>query len=202
MKKPAKVFGENHPTRVLLLYLAITAGLIFAGLYLLFVVTLPVLEIGKPFRVPNNAMSPSIHAGDQIYALRWDLLEDQPHRGDVMIFKPDGIVELQNKKPISEWYMKRIAGLPDETVSIRDDGQFCVNGKPAAELTGTSYGFGDEFLTYDGDTYIVPTRSYFLLGDNSPSSWDSRYWGCVPLANIRYRAVFRFWPLTRFGWIK
>ncbi len=111
--------------------------------------------------VPTGSMKETIQIDDRLIGLRLAYLFSEPERGDIVIFKyPDN--EEEN-------YIKRVIGLPGETVEIVDgivyiDGELYeedyVNGKPV-----------DSFGPYE-----VPEDCYFMLGDNRNHSWDSRYW--------------------------
>ncbi len=118
-----------------------------------------------------------------------------PRRGDIVVFRvPEHIYE--RDKPI---YVKRVVGLPTEHAEIREPHVY-INGKRLDQppvfqrLHYTNYGMYDNVR--------VPEHAYFVLGDNSKSSRDSRAWGMVPENNIKGKAVFRYWPLHVFGFLK
>lgn len=133
--------------------------------------------------IPSESMEDTIETGDRVIGLRTAYWFSQPQRGDVVIFRfPDNEEEL---------YVKRVIGLPGETVEIRD-GQVYVDGMilPLAEdyVKGTPEGnFGP---------YHVPEDAYFMLGDNRGNSWDSRYWTntYVSRDKILGSAWFRIFP--------
>lgn len=102
-----------------------------------------------------------------------------PQRGEVVIFS------FPNDP--SRDFVKRVIGIPGDTVEIRG-GRTFVNGKRIQE----SYADLDEYD--DMDAYKVPPNTYFVLGDNRRHSNDSRDWGTVPLENIVGRAWVRYWP--------
>lgn len=113
--------------------------------------------------IPSESMEDTILIGDRVLGTRFAYLFSQPQRGDIIIFKyPDD----ENYS-----YIKRVIGLPGDTVEIRE-GLVYINDdpKPLEEeyLKGTPLGsFGP---------YVVPQDSYFVMGDNRSHSWDSRYW--------------------------
>ncbi len=166
--------------------------------------------------------------GDQVMVDKVTYNFRQPQRGEVIIFKTAGIPRLMNEKEGSEDYIKRCVGLEGDLVEIKQPALF-INGKPAEgaavfekeakridNYPGYSFvnpnpevSFGitqgatpsNPFGT--SQTYYVPSDCYFALGDNSPNSKDSRYWGGVPKQNMVGRGCFVWWPFTeRWGWIR
>jgi signal peptidase I len=107
-----------------------------------------------------------------------------PQRGDVVVFRAP-------PQPDTD-YIKRVIGLPGDTVAVRS-GQVIVNDKPLAEpyIRFTArYNFGP---------VVVPDGSYFVLGDNRPESLDSHFGWFVPADQLIGRAWIRFWPLSQMG---
>jgi len=100
------------------------------------------------------------------------------------------------------FYMKRLVGLPGERIRIAD-GKLFANGK----LLGESDGIPE--ITYtepagtpssarrDGQEFLVGPDEYFALGDNSPNSYDSRYWGCVPASAVYGKVTMIYYPFSR-----
>lgn len=113
--------------------------------------------------VPTNSMETTIMVGDKIIGNRLAYLFSSPKRGDIVIFEyPD------NPK---EDYVKRVIGLPGETITFTD-GKVYIDG----DLLEEDYVNGMETYPDDQDTFTVPENSYFMLGDNRVYSADSRYW--------------------------
>ncbi|MCJ7855470.1 signal peptidase I [Lachnospiraceae bacterium NSJ-143] len=113
--------------------------------------------------VPTGSMENTIMPGDRIIALRLTYYFSEPQRGDIVVFKyPDDESTL---------YVKRVIGLPGETVEVKD-GKVYINGadKP----------LNDDFVKDEpvGDygPYEVPEDCYFMMGDNRNNSLDSRFW--------------------------
>ncbi|MCR5650367.1 MAG: signal peptidase I [Lachnospiraceae bacterium] len=131
--------------------------------------------------VPSSSMERTIMAHDRIIGSRLSYLFGDPERGDIIIFKnPD------NEEIL---YIKRLIGMPGETVEIYD-GRVFIDGSPLYEpyLEVTTLGeFGP---------YKVPEGSYFMMGDNRNDSADSRYWTHTYLSRegIVGKAQFRYWP--------
>lgn len=145
-------------------------------------------------RIPSESMANTILAGDQIFGNRLAYLFDDPERYDIVIFKyPDDR---------SQYFIKRVIGLPDETVTIVDGDVYVTTAEGEEILVE------DSFLPEDANgsygPYDVPEGSYFMLGDNRNWSKDSRYWNntYVPEDDILGKAVLRYWPLNKFGIVK
>ncbi|HEX5046450.1 MAG TPA: signal peptidase I [Gammaproteobacteria bacterium] len=170
----------------------------------------------EPFRIPSGSMMPTLLEGDFIfvnkfaYGLRLPVINTkflqigEPQHGDVVVFK------LPEDPSIN--YIKRVVGLPGETVTYDPDKhRISINGKPIAiEMNGPypdpqyEYLVGQEQLgEHDhrillmpkspskGGTYVVPAGHYFMMGDNRDNSRDSRFDGVafVPEDNLVGRAV-------------
>ena len=143
-------------------------------------------------RIPSASMEPTVSVGNQIFGSRLTYKFRDPERYDIIIFHdPD------NSKKL---LIKRIIGMPGDTVDIRD-GSVYINGsetsledsfcmEPSSTLKGN--------LVYP---IVVPSDSYFVLGDNRMDSNDSRFWTntFVQKDEILGNAVFRYWPVWEIG---
>lgn len=141
--------------------------------------------IFQPFLVRGESMEPNFNNGDYLIVDEISYRFRQPQRGEVVVFKfPDNP---------SQRYIKRIIGLPEETVEIRTGQIFVLSGDEELQLDESSYlGLSDT----PGSTKVnLIEDEYFVLGDNRPRSADSRRWGALPKENIIGRALFRAWPL-------
>jgi signal peptidase I len=96
------------------------------------------------------------------------------------------------KKQYKDAFIKRIIGLPGETVEVKN-GSVLINGQPLPEK------YIAERPEYNWGPGTVPEGQYLVLGDNRNNSYDSHYWGFVPRENIIGRATVRFWPPDRVG---
>jgi signal peptidase I len=152
-------------------------------------------------------------AGDHLIAdkVSWNFVA--PKRGQVIIFKTNGIDGIARGTDGEDvFYIKRLAALPGDTLRIAQPKLF-INGHEAdgtgfknVESEQNGYGgywneLGAKYLRTPDETFIVPVRGYFALGDNSANSLDSRYWGPVPAKNVEGRAAFVYWPFKHFGFI-
>lgn len=134
-------------------------------------------------RVPSESMEKTIMTGDRFFGNRLAYLFDDPERFDIVVFKyPDDESQL---------FVKRVIGLPGETVEIKD-GKVYINGSE----TPLDDSFTPETPTGDYGPYVVPEGSYFMLGDNRNHSGDSRFWKqpYVEKEKIVGKAIFRYFP--------
>jgi signal peptidase I len=182
---------------------------------ILFIVALAVAIVLKTFVVqaffiPSSSMEPTLEPGDRVLVQK---VVYGPDRGDVIVFSdpqgrpgPDrGIVggfvhwlssTLGIERPEHEDFIKRVIGLPGETVELRD-GRLFVDG----------VGIREPYLkgavdTRDYGPVKVPEGALFVLGDNRLNSNDSRFGlGFVPVDKVVGRAFAIVWPPSRVGWI-
>ena len=140
--------------------------------------------------IPSGSMENTIMEGDRIFGFRLAYHDKTPQRGDIIIFKyPDD--EEEN-------YIKRVIGLPGETVLIRD-AQVYIDGSPVP--LEEDY-LKDEWTVATGPyTFVVPKDSYLVLGDNRNNSQDARYWDntYVRADKILGKAIFRYYPVATAG---
>jgi signal peptidase I len=136
-------------------------------------------------KVPSGSMENTIMIDDKVVAFRLSYLFGNPQRGDIVVFPfPD------NEKVD---YIKRIMGLPGETIEGKD-GLVYINGEPLEEPYVT------EKLNEDFGPYEIPEGCYFMMGDNRNLSEDSRYWvnKFVERDKIRGKALFKYPGFTWF----
>ena len=136
-------------------------------------------------RVPTGSMEDTIPVGARIIGFRHAYMMNEPQRGDIIIFKfPDD--ESVN-------YVKRVIGLPGETVLI-EDGEVYIDGEPIEEPYLDTVTLG-----YYGP-YTVPEGSYFVMGDNRNDSRDSRFWDNTYVAKDKIIAKVRlmYYPSFQF----
>lgn len=161
----------------------------------------------QAFKIPTGSMRPTLMEGDLILVNKLIYGAKVPftdklrlpafgklRRGDIVVF----IYPEDTKKA----FIKRLIAFPGETVEIRN-GSVYINGTPLLEpVFNKIYYYNRGDLLKEGDKITVPADSYFVLGDNSASSKDSRYWGFVPDENILGEAILIYWPPQRIRMLK
>lgn len=161
--------------------------------------------------IPSGSMENTIEPGDRVLGFRFSYWFSDPQRGDIVVFKYP-VDEALGKNTN---YIKRIIGLPGETVEIRD-GKIYIDGSetPLEE----DYLKEEWTVKNDGFTFEVPEGCYLMLGDNRNNSKDSRYWASeaymyglatteedamafsfVSEDKILGKAYFRYWPLNKIS---
>lgn len=138
--------------------------------------------------IPSGSMENTLQVGDRIFGLRLAYLFSEPERGDVVMFDyPDDETAL---------YVKRIIGLPGETVEIIDGKVYIWDDASGESKTALEEDYLKEPMLGSYGPYTVPEGSYFMLGDNRNSSWDSRKWTnkYVKKESIQCKAWFRYNP--------
>ena len=153
------------------------------------------LLVAEPFVVSGSSMLPNFHNKDYLIVDRISYRSREPQRGDVVVMK--------YPKDTSQYFIKRIIGLPGEKIELR-------NGK--AVITNSEHPEGweleENYLPKNIATlgkpgpYTLGSGEYFVLGDNRTASSDSRVWGILPEDDIVGRAFLRAFPLGNFGLIK
>lgn len=164
--------------------------------------------IAKPYEIPTESMSPTIQPSDRIIANRVIYHFRDIKRGDIIVFHPTAAARAAcpSSAPPDTPYVKRVIGLPGETVRI-------IWNSNAVEIDGASYVVpaarpNDPLNSLNPDdpqsVYTVPQGHLFVLGDNRPSSCDSRMWGAdpyVPIENVIGQAEVTYWPLRRAAFL-
>jgi len=152
--------------------------------------------------IPSESMVPTLLINDRLVVEKLSNYKGLPHRGDILVFYPPFETNNENiGKRIIKWlgftkdaaYIKRVVGLPGETVEIRG-GYVIIDGKPLDESS-----YIRDKPDYEMPPLKIPDGELFLLGDNRNNSMDSHVWGTLPIENIIGHAVVRFWPPQRIG---
>jgi len=158
-----------------------------------------------------------LELGDHLFVDRTYLNFTEPRRGDITVFLTDGIRDRRGQTLGGRYYIKRLVALPGDEIAIRDrklyvkapgasDFRLADNSDaPGFEriysLRGGYRGYchdpRSQFLYADQETFRLKRDQYFMLGDNSENSKDSRFWGSVPRENLVGRALFVWWPFSR-----
>ncbi len=140
----------------------------------------------QPFIVSGDSMVPTFHSGDYLIVDEISYRFSTPQRGDVIVFD----FPLQP----SERFIKRVIGLPGETVTVQN-GQVSIVKDGKTTILSEKY-LPKDLKTYGDVTTTLKPGQYFVLGDNREYSYDSRAWGVVPTKNIIGKAFLRIFPLA------
>src|SRR3989339_196844 len=164
--------------------------------------------IVQAFKIPTGSMRMTLIEGDRILVnkLRYGAEVPfvgirlpafrQPQRGDVVVFR-------YPEDPKKD-FIKRLVALPGETLEIRN-GSIYINGilnKDQFIHNRYYYNRPESDFGKEGQIIKVPESSFYVLGDNSSSSRDSRYWGFVPKKNVLGKAMVVYWPPNRIRVIR
>jgi signal peptidase I len=153
------------------------------------IAVLMVVFVYQPVKVEGTSMQPELIDQERIFVNKFIYHFEEIHRGDIVVF--------WYPKDPSKSFIKRVVGVPGDIVSIQD-GQVYINGKRLDEVYVPS-GY------QDGDSYpVVRIREdhFYVLGDHRNASNDSRSWGQVPRKYIYGKAVFRYWPVGKAGFLE
>lgn len=192
----AQPASMNRATKVLLGLGFIPAACLVA------LIALRICGLLRPFSVPTGGMSPAVASGDHVLMEALTFLFRQPRRGDIVVFKTDGLNAAF--VPPGQLWLKRVVGEPGEHVRI-SHGKLFINDRQVA-LTNRAgeISFADigTFAAQANVNMAVPRGCYFVLGDNSTNSLDSRFWGSLPRTNIIGRIWLCYWPPQRIAGVK
>jgi signal peptidase I len=161
--------------------------------------------IVNPYRIPSSSMEPTLHCArpglgceagtsDRVLACRICYTLHSPHRGDIAVFKTPPAAKA--KCGAGGTFVKRIIGLPGETVQDKPGGWIYIDGRklnepylrPDRRMQDSNFG-----------SWTVPKGDYFMMGDNRGSSCDSRVWGAVPRKNLIGEVFATYWPPSRIS---
>ena len=149
-----------------------------------------------PYKIPTGSMRPTFLEGDRIFVDKVTYRFHEPQRGDIVVFK----YPLDRKKD----FVKRLVGLSKDQVEIRE-GKLWINGEMMETPPFSEhyyYNRDDWQFGKVGQAIKVPGDNFFVLGDNSAQSSDSRNWGFVPKKNMVGKAFFIWWPPNRIKLVK
>jgi signal peptidase I len=151
------------------------------------VIVVPIrLYVAKPFIVSGASMEPTFDTGQYLIVDEFTYHFEAPQRGDVIIFKYP-----------SQYFIKRIIGLPGETLHIHQ------NQVSITTVAGNTIDLPESYVKNIGNgpdiDVPIPAGNYFVMGDNRPDSSDSRFWGLLPSYDIVGHAFVRLLPLQSVG---
>ena len=150
-------------------------------------------------------------SGDHLFVNKVVYQIRKPERGETFVFTTDGIEGIESGLRLrgiegSQYYIKRCVALGGDRLQVRPP-ELWINGQPAQDWACQrvasqkdgygGYTLGPTFMTNPDDSYQVPGKDYWAMGDNSANSFDSRGWGAVPSRNLVGKGAFVYWPFTR-----
>jgi signal peptidase I len=160
----------------------------------------------QAYKIPSGSMKPTLLIGDHIlvskfnYGIRLPLIRSSlvpvgtPKRGDIVVF-----IYPEDR---SKDFIKRLIGLPGDAIEIRDK-QIILNGLPCSDSHGV---YVDNPIipgsVQPRDNFgpvTVPEDSLFVMGDNRDESYDSRFWGFVPMKDVLGKALIIYWSWNHEG---
>ena len=154
------------------------------------VIVIPIrLFVAEPFVVSGSSMVPTFENGNYLIVDKISYELGNPQRDDVVVFRYPG--------DTTKFFIKRVIGLPNETVDVKGDTVTITNSTHPNGFT-----LDQPFITTDGnkDAHIVlADDEYFVMGDNRPGSSDSRFWGPVKRSLFQGRVLVRLLPLSKIG---
>jgi signal peptidase I len=179
--------GMNAAKQVMEFIMDILETVVFIGS--LFIVVY--LFILQPNQVKGASMDPTFATGDYIFTSKVTYKLREPERGDIVVFRSPRNPDIE--------YIKRIIGLPGDSILIQDT-QVYVNGEVLVEdyLAAPTNTWEGGFVE-NGVPVIVPDGELFVMGDNRPRSSDSREFGTIPLSSIVGQVFYRYFPPKKMG---
>ena len=139
--------------------------------------------IFQPFVIKGNSMEPNFHHGDYLIVDEISYRLKEPERGDIIVFR--------YPQDPSQRFIKRIIGLPGETVVIEGEKITISKGTEERILDESTYLPSQNY--FDNVSLSLSEDEYFVLGDNRLASFDSRKWGSLPRNYIVGRVILRTW---------
>lgn len=147
----------------------------------------------QAFKIPSGSMRPTLLEGDRLMVNKFIYRFKEPQAGDIIVFR--------YPEDPKRAFIKRLVGKPNDEVEIRY-GRVYINGKVLNQPDVFTQHYYYNRAGYGNGRIVVPKDSYYVLGDNSASSRDSRYWGFVPKSFVLGKAMFIYWPVDRIRVLK
>lgn len=170
----------------------------------------PALQTALSVEPGERVLEFDITLGDALFVDRLSYHFRRPQAGDPFVFRTRNIAGIEggSNNYVDKYYIKRIGGVGDETLEIKD-GTLYADGQPRDEVEpfvrnamreGEYQGYVNQNLLAEGRQLAIPQGKFVALGDNSGNSLDSRYWGFVPERAVIGKAIFIYYPFTtRWG---
>jgi signal peptidase I len=162
-------------------------GISWKFIFFIIIILLPIrLFVAEPFLVYGSSMEPNFETGDYLIVDEISYKLENPKRGDVVVLRP----------PTDETkhFIKRIVGLPNETIDVKGDLVTIYN---AAKPNG--FVLKEPYLQFHSDKeahFVLKSNEYFVMGDNRTVSYDSRSWGPLTRDKITGKALLRLYPFN------
>jgi signal peptidase I len=173
-------------------------------------------KVAKPYRIPSSSMEPALHCArpgtdclastsDRVLVNRLAYDFGSPQRGQIVVFKAPSKANGCAAGDGGTTFVKRLIGLPGETVREDHHGFIWIRNRDTAAWTKLA----EPYLSaksrladtrYFGTTWRVPQGEYFMVGDNRADSCDSRSWGSVPRSSLIGPVIFTYWPPGRISY--
>lgn len=151
------------------------------------IIFLLIRTVVQNFKVDGMSMEPNFHNGQFLLVSKLSYRLGEPQRGDVIVFR-------YPRDPARD-FIKRVVGLPGETVEIRN-GQVFINGAPMSELAAITPAH------YTVRPTTLGPDELYVLGDNRPNSSDSHSWGPLPMNMVIGKVILSYWPPDTWGLVK
>ncbi|MFY9558628.1 MAG: signal peptidase I [Terriglobales bacterium] len=208
---------EEKPRETTVEFLASLAGVLVTGLFI-------ITFILQAFEIPSSSMEDTLLIGDHVFVNREQFAPPTRWVGPLLPYREirrGDIVVFLSPEEQGLFVVKRIMGIPGDRIHLRD-GVVYRNGQkldepyvqhkgansdpyrdnfpalPPSEMFNVrNEKWQQEFRSHvDGEDIVVPPNSYFAMGDNRDVSYDSRYWGFIPQANVIGRPMFIYWSFN------
>lgn len=147
--------------------------------------------LAEPRYIPSESMFPTLSTGDRLVVEKLSYKFHPPEVGDIVVFHPPSQLILQGYDP-NQAFIKRVIATEGQIVEIRNSVVY-VNGVALKEK------YVAQSPEYELKAVQVPKGGLFVLGDNRNLSNDSHIWGFLPQENAIGHAIWRYWPLSKFG---
>lgn len=208
---------EEKPRETTVEFLASLAGVLVTGLFI-------ITFILQAFEIPSSSMEDTLLIGDHVFVNREQFAPQTRWMGPIVPYRDirrGDIVVFLSPEEQGLFVVKRVMGIPGDHIHLRD-GLVYRNGQkldepyvqhkmgdynpyrdnfpalPPSEMLGVrNEQWQQEFRSHvEGEDIVVPPNSYFAMGDNRDVSYDSRYWGFIPQANVIGRPMFIYWSFN------
>ena len=169
---------------------SITRDVIFAAVMAILIVVFVV----QPVKVEGTSMQPRLENEERIFVNKFKYNFEPVQRGEIVVF--------WYPEDPSKSFIKRVIGLPGESIDMDPLGHITINGIPIDEsylAPERNQAARAKWSQVRPEWKYVKQHYYFVMGDNRDASNDSRSWGLVPEKYIYGKAMFRYWPLPRMG---